>query len=128
MIATDMTTGGSLEERLRWAFKMFDKDGSGKVKIIIMIKLLSGLWSGRIEKHEMEEIISILFELNGFSAVILLENTASPVFMRTIQNKSKHIALQLFYKLDVRCTGQVAEEDFIAGCLADPSIGWLVNY
>ena len=31
MIATDMTTGGSLEERLRWAFKMFDKDGSGKV-------------------------------------------------------------------------------------------------
>ena len=111
MIATDMTTGGSLEERLRWAFKMFDKDGSG-----------------RIEKHEMEEIISILFELNGFSAVILLENTASPVFITTIQNKSKHIALQLFYKLDVRCTGQVAEEDFIAGCLSDPSIGWLVNY
>ena len=34
MIATDMTTGGSLEERLRWAFKMFDKDGSGKVLII----------------------------------------------------------------------------------------------
>ena len=33
MIATDMTTGGSLEERLRWAFKMFDKDGSGRVVI-----------------------------------------------------------------------------------------------
>ena len=111
MIATDMTTGGSLEERLRWAFKMFDKDGSG-----------------RIEKHEMEEIISILFELNGYSAVILLENTASQSFMTTIQKKSKLIAVQLFYKLDVRHTGQVGEEDFISGCLADPSIGWLVNY
>ena len=30
MIATDMTTGGSVEERLRWAFKMYDQDGSGK--------------------------------------------------------------------------------------------------
>ena len=31
MIATDMTTGGSVEEKLRWAFKMYDKDGSGKI-------------------------------------------------------------------------------------------------
>ena len=30
MIATDMTTGGTLEERLRWAFKMYDEDGSGE--------------------------------------------------------------------------------------------------
>lgn len=30
MLATDMTTGGSAEERLRWAFKMYDKDGSGE--------------------------------------------------------------------------------------------------
>ena len=48
MIATDMTTGGSVDERLRWAFKMYDKDGSGV-----------------IEKFEMEEIIMILYELNG---------------------------------------------------------------
>ena len=31
MIATDMTSSGSAEEKLRWAFKMFDEDGSGKV-------------------------------------------------------------------------------------------------
>ena len=29
MIATDMTSSGSIEEKLRWAFKMFDKDESG---------------------------------------------------------------------------------------------------
>ena len=34
MIATDMTTGGSVEERLRWAFKMYDQDGSGAVNLI----------------------------------------------------------------------------------------------
>ena len=30
MIATDMTSCGSTEEKLRWAFKMYDEDGSGK--------------------------------------------------------------------------------------------------
>ena len=89
---------------------------------------MSGLWSGRIEKHEMEEIISILFELNGYSAVILLEKPVSPIFISTIQKKSKLMALQLFYKLDVRHTGKVGEEEFISGCLSDPSLGWLVNY
>ena len=30
MTATDMTTCGSVDEKLRWAFKMYDGDGSGK--------------------------------------------------------------------------------------------------
>ena len=30
MIATDMTTSGSLDEKLRWTFKIYDEDGSGK--------------------------------------------------------------------------------------------------
>ena len=29
-MATDMTASGSPEEKLRWAFKMYDKDGSGQ--------------------------------------------------------------------------------------------------
>ena len=34
MLATDMTTGGTVEEKLRWAFKMYDKDGSGQFFLI----------------------------------------------------------------------------------------------
>ena len=30
MIATDMTTSGSLDEKLRWTFKFYDEDGSGE--------------------------------------------------------------------------------------------------
>jgi Ca2+-binding EF-hand superfamily protein len=30
MIATDMNSSGDPEEKLRWAFKMYDKDNSGK--------------------------------------------------------------------------------------------------
>ena len=28
-MATDMTASGSAEEKLHWAFKMYDQDGSG---------------------------------------------------------------------------------------------------
>jgi len=29
MMATDTTEKGSIEDKLRWAFRMYDKDGSG---------------------------------------------------------------------------------------------------
>ena len=31
MLATDMTGSGTPEEKLRWAFRMYDKDNSGKI-------------------------------------------------------------------------------------------------
>ena len=36
MMATDMTASGSPEEKLRWAFKMYDKDGSGDHNLTIL--------------------------------------------------------------------------------------------
>ena len=30
VVATNLTTAGSAEDKLRWAFRMYDKDGSGK--------------------------------------------------------------------------------------------------
>ena len=36
MIATDMTRSGEAEEKLRWAFKMYDKDGSGKGGVYLL--------------------------------------------------------------------------------------------
>ena len=50
MLATDMTTSGSADEKARWTFKMFDTDGSGA-----------------IEMEEMVEIIETLYETAGFN-------------------------------------------------------------
>ena len=33
MLATNMAESGSPEEKLRWAFKMYDKDGSGASQV-----------------------------------------------------------------------------------------------
>ena len=52
MLATNISEAGNSEEKLRWAFKMYDKDGSGTVEI-----------------DEMIEIVGNLFELEGLSKV-----------------------------------------------------------
>ena len=53
MLATNMSEANNSEEKLRWAFKMYDKDGSGSIEI-----------------DEMVEIVGNLFELEGLSKVI----------------------------------------------------------
>ena len=44
MMATDMTASGSPEEKLRWAFKMYDEDNSREVDV-----------------HEMERVMQVIF-------------------------------------------------------------------
>ena len=53
MLATNMSEANNSEEKLRWAFKMYDKDGSGSIEI-----------------DEMVEIVGNLFELEGLSKVV----------------------------------------------------------
>ena len=61
MIATDMTTSGAPEEKLCWAFKMYDRDGSGTDDVFVVG--LSGWCSGTIEIGEMVEIIETLCKM-----------------------------------------------------------------
>ena len=63
-----MTSSGSTEEKLRWAFKMYDKDESGKMtRIRNMEKIL--FWLGVIELREMVDIVGTIYELQGFPVV-----------------------------------------------------------
>ena len=101
-----MTTGGSVEEQLRWAFKMYDQDGSGIIiqifKFYIEIDLLH---EGRIDHKEMIDIITILYDLNGGST-----------------NTAKQCAEELFRKLDKNGDGEINEEIFVEGCSKEPTI------
>ena len=44
MLATDMTTSGSADEKARWTFKMFDSDASGTIEMSEIIYILEGLY------------------------------------------------------------------------------------
>ena len=48
MIATDMTSCGDPEEKLRWAFRMYDKDGSGEIDMEEMVDIFSLMYTVQV--------------------------------------------------------------------------------
>ena len=67
MLATDMTASGSPEEKLRWAFKMYDKDGSGcpdctvDVGVAIQVDINLGVIADR--KASMLKLMLVLLRI-----------------------------------------------------------------
>ena len=48
MIATDMTSSGDPEEKLRWAFRMYDKAGSGEFDVDEMVDIFSLMYTVQV--------------------------------------------------------------------------------
>ena len=71
MLATNMSDATSSEEKLRWAFKMYDQDSSGLDGF-----LLNGYATyfplGTIDVTEMVEIVGNLYEMEGVTKVRLI--------------------------------------------------------
>ena len=67
MLATNIADANSSQEKLRWAFRMYDEDSSGKAQI--RDEFLSRLKAGSIDVNEMFEIIGNLYEMEGVSKV-----------------------------------------------------------
>ena len=76
MLATTMTEARSPEDKLRWAFRLYDKDGSGVKDKSFHIFHSQNLtiknfvtFSGTIDSEEMTEIITNLCSLEGLTQV-----------------------------------------------------------
>ena len=80
MLATDMTTSGSAEEKARWTFKMFDTDASGT-----------------IEMSEMLEILETLYETAGFNKEVVVSR-ATDLFRSLDLNKDGQLGEDEFVK------------------------------
>ena len=70
MLATNMSDATSSEEKLRWAFKMYDQDSSGRH--LYHFLLASHFCSGTIDVDEMVEIVGNLYEMEGVAKVRFL--------------------------------------------------------
>ena len=78
-MATNLSEANGPDDKLRMAFKMYDKDSSGNVSIskrpftTIILKMTenapSYFTAGTIEIAEMTEIVVNLFELEGIEKV-----------------------------------------------------------
>ena len=93
----------SIEEKLRMAFRLFDKDKSGAISV-----------------KEMVEVIGTLYSVEGHKEVRNRNNQLNSFFL--LQSEASERAEMLFSQLDRDLDGEITEEEFLRGCQADDDL------
>ena len=116
IVAMNSSMSSSVEEKLRMAFCLFDRDKSGTISVKEMVEVIGTLYS--VEGHKQ---VGGKVDLNCSFPSAQFFN-ASP-----FQSEASERAEMLFGQLDRDLDGEITQEEFIRGCLKDDGLLGLLN-
>merc|ERR1712217_427759 len=95
LLAIDVTSTGSPEQKLNWAFRMYDVDGNGT-----------------IEPEEMSRIVHSIYAMMGPDQAVIERGLESP------EQRSENI----FKRMDINSDGRVEKKEFVRCCMEDKKL------
>ena len=97
LLALDICSNGTVEEKLKWAYKLYDVDGDGV-----------------INQEEMTKIVQSIYEMMDASATRPTDS-------------AKEKTMDIFSRMDENGDGHLTEDEFISGCLQDEEISKMLT-
>ncbi|KAK2723608.1 hypothetical protein QYM36_002074 [Artemia franciscana] len=98
LLAIDVTSAGTPEEKLKWAFRMYDVDGNGVIDL-----------------QEMTKIVQAIYDMLGNASASRPADSA------------EDRARSIFARMDENGDGQLTEEEFLRGCLQDEELSKMLS-
>merc|ERR1711892_731914 len=99
LLAIDVTSSGSPEEKLNWAFSMYDVDGNGWIDLV-----------------EMTKIVRSIYKMMGPNQA-LVDQYETP----------EKRAEEIFHRMDANSDGRVTRQEFVRSCLNDSKLAELLS-
>ncbi|XP_039271708.1 neurocalcin-delta-like [Styela clava] len=95
--ALSLTSQGTVDEKLGWAFNIYDLDGNGYISMSEMMKIIDAIYNTRPPKERLTS--------------------------EDIRNRTK----STFEKLDSNHDGRISRKEFISGAKSDSALVQILN-
>lgn len=119
-MAIDVTSSGTPEEKLKWAFRMYDVDGNGVIDIQEMTKIVqvSCPTENAVNIRTTVTFASFLRSIITQAIYDMLGACSSNRPADSAEERAKSI----FAKMDENNDGQLTQDEFLKGCLQDEEL------
>ncbi|XP_055339431.1 neuronal calcium sensor 2-like [Paramacrobiotus metropolitanus] len=107
LMAVNVTSSGTVEQKLKWAFNMVDIDGNGTIELNEMVKVIAAI----------QEMSVALAASRTHSS-----STTNPVIQAASTLNPTERAKQIFSQMDANHDGILDEKEFMSGCMNDQSL------